>query len=89
MTMHSDDARHYRIAAQVEDGDIGPLWLVCSLPDRRDLATFDRDVLISRWRRSRAVDDPDVLEDYFGRPDAEVFAHLRPETIDSLRIREF
>jgi hypothetical protein len=88
MAMHADDARDDRIAAQIEHRDIGTLWLVRSTPDRRDLAIFDLEVLIGPRRRSGAVDDSHVFEDYLGRADADVLAHLGAQNIGRLGTRE-
>src|SRR5215472_10436407 len=88
MIMHADNAGYNGIATQVEDGNVSALRLARALLDRCDLASFDRDALIiCRWR-SRAVDDSHVLEDYFRRADADVFAHLRAEGIGGLPIHE-
>jgi hypothetical protein len=88
MIVHADDARDNRIATQVEDGDIGTLWPVCSRPNCDYPAVFDRDVLIGLRRGTRAVDDSHVLEDYFRRADAGVLAHLGAESIGGLPIPE-
>src|SRR5690242_6591318 len=86
MTMHADDSRNHRMTTQVEHGDLGTLWLVCSRLDRSDLAILQREVLIGPRRRSGAIDDAQVFEHYFGCADADVVTHLRPKNSGTLRM---
>src|SRR5258708_34957611 len=86
MVVHTYDTGHDRVTPQVEYRDTVARGLICAGFDGVYLTALDVDVLIRDRRGTCSIDDLDVLKDYFGRANAQVLAHLRPESIRALGI---